>query len=144
MDHQKTSAAQSETDYVRDMMKEFRRLVDKLGIILIIATHVPAKLIRGDGSLEPFKIAQAFGSVQFGNKADRGICVIRTKRLPSQEDDAEPIVNEKGYAIIRLDKAKIERKMGKKGTVACRLNADKFLLEYDSYATSCVEELWRD
>ena len=37
-DHVKP-ASQSETDYVRDMMKEFRRLVDELQIILLVATR---------------------------------------------------------------------------------------------------------
>jgi AAA domain len=105
IDHVKDSR-QSETDYVRDMMKEFRRLVNKLGIILIVVTHVPAKMIRGNGEIEPFRLAQAFGSVNFANKVDRGICVLRTKSLGGE------------HMILRFDKSKIERKMGRKGTTA--------------------------
>lgn len=133
MDHQKDSR-QSETDYVRDMMKAFRRLVDKLQIILIIATHVPAKMIKGDGSIEPFRLAHAFGSVQFANKADRGVCVVRTKKFDK--------IN--GHTILRLDKSKIERKMGVKGTVALRLDINRFCFEYDGQATKEVQDVWKD
>lgn len=143
MDHQK-NASQSETDYVRDMMKSFRRLVDKLKVILNIATHVPARLIKGDGSIEPFKIAHSFGSVQFANKADRGICVLRAKRITDPDDPERILEHPGGYCIIRLDKSKVERKMGKKGTVVCRLNTDNFSLEYDAEATRCLQGVWSD
>lgn len=133
IDHVK-DMRQSETDYVREMMKSFRRLVDKLQIILIIATHVPAKMIAGDGSIEPFKISNAFGSSQFANKADRGICILRTKKFDKKH----------GHSIIRLDKSKIEQRMGKKGTVAARFNAQNFTLEYDSEATGQVQDIWKD
>ncbi len=133
MDHVK-DVRQAETDYVRDMMKAFRRLADKLQIILIIATHVPAKNIKGDGSIEPFKIAQAFGSVQFANKADRGLCVVRTKKFNKTD----------GHTILRLDKAKIERTMGKRGTIALRLDVDRFQFEYDGHVTAEVREVWKD
>lgn len=133
MDHQK-DIRQSETDYVRDMMKAFRRMVDKLQIILIVATHVPAKVIKGNGDIEPFKIGHAFGSVQFANKADRGICVVRTKKFDKSN----------GHTIIRLDKSKIERRMGRKGTVAVRLVDQFFQFEYDAHVTTEVKEVWKD
>lgn len=133
MDHVK-DARQNETEYVRDMMKAFRRLVDKLQIILLIATHVPAKIISGSGKVEAFKIAHAFGSVNFANKADRGLCVLRTKEF-------EPI---HGHTILRLDKSKIERRMGNKGTVAARLNMQSFQLEYDGHVTAQVQDVWKD
>lgn len=133
MDHQK-DARQVETDYIRDMMKEFRRLVDRLQIVMVIATHVPAKMIKGDGAIEPFRIAHAFGSVQFANKADRGICVVRTKKFEKKN----------GHAVIRLDKSKIERKMGRKGTVALRFDENRFSFEYDGYATEQVQDVWKD
>lgn len=133
MDHVK-DARQSETDYIRDMMKAFRRLVDKLQVILVIATHVPAKMIKGDGSIEPFRIAHAFGSVQFANKADRGICVVRTKKFEKKS----------GHTIIRLDKSKIERKMGRKGTVGLRFDEEKFKFEYDGHVTKEVQDVWKD
>lgn len=133
MDHIK-DVRQAETDYVRDMMKAFRRLVDRLQIILMICTHVPAKTIRGDGSVEAFKIAQSFGSVQFANKADRGICILRTKKF----DDNY------GHTIIRLDKSKIERKMGRRSTVGLRFSPERFEYEYDANVTSEVKDVWKD
>lgn len=133
MDH-KRDPRQLETDYVKDIMRLFRDLVDEEQIILIIATHIPGKFIRGDGSIEPFKIGHAFGSSNFGNKADRGICLARTKKFDPRN----------GHAIIRLDKAKVERKMGRKGTVAARLDADRFSLDYDGNATMAVQDIWKD
>lgn len=148
MDHRKDTRL-SETDYVRDVMKDFRRLVDRLGIILNIATHVSAKVIRGDGTIEPFRIAHAFGSVQFANKADRGMCVLRSKRIQAPlnmngKPSGEPIQYENGFLIARLDKSKIERKMGRRGVVACRFDPNRFCYEYDANATKYVQDIWRD
>lgn len=133
MDHQK-DARQSETEYVKEMMKCFRRLVDAEKIILLIITHIPAKYIKGDGSIEPFKIGHSFGSSQFGNKADRGICICRTKKMEKTN----------GHTVLRLDKSKIERKMGRRGTIAARFDDRTFSLEYDGYATQEVEGIWKD
>jgi archaellum biogenesis ATPase FlaH len=133
MDHQK-DARQSETDYIRDMMKAFRRMVDRLQIILIVATHVPAKIIKGNGDIEPFKIGHAFGSVQFANKADRGICVVRSKKFDKTD----------GHTIIRLDKSKIERRMGRRGTVALTLQQRYFQFNLDSAATAEIKDVWKD
>ncbi len=133
MDHVK-DIKQSETDYVRDVMKDLRRLVDELKIILIVATHVPAKIIKGNGEIEPFKIAQAFGSSQFGNKADRGICILRAKKWDPTN----------GHTILRLDKAKVEGKMGIRGTLGLRFDRNKFRFEYDAYVTESVRDVWKD
>lgn len=133
MDHKK-DVRQIETEYVRDAMRAFRKTVDTNRIILPIATHVPAKMIRGDGGIEPFKIAHAFGSGNFGNKADRGLCIVRTKKF-------EPA---NGHTIWRLDKSKVEERMGVRGTVASRLNIDSFEMEYDAYVTDQVKDIWKD
>jgi archaellum biogenesis ATPase FlaH len=133
MDHQR-DPRQTETDYVKDIMRSMRDLVDEEQIILIIATHIPGKFLKGDGGVEPFRIGHAFGSSNFGNKADRGICIARTKAYDRQS----------GHAIIRLDKSKIERKMGRKGTIAARLDTDRFSLEYDGYATQEAQDIWKD
>jgi hypothetical protein len=130
VDHVK-DARQTETDYVRDMMKAFRRLVDKLQIVLLIVTHVPAKNIRGNGEIEPFKLAHCFGSVQFANKADRGLCVVRTQGLGGD------------HMVIRQDKAKDEEFMGGKGTVAVRYRSETHSLEYDGEATAQVQDVWK-
>lgn len=133
LDHVK-DVRQIETDYVRDAMISFRRLVDSLGVILLIATHVPARMISGDGTIEPFKIAHSFGSGNFGNKADRGLCVVRTKKFESV----------RGHTVIRLDKAKVEERMGQRGTVAARLDISGFSLDYDANATAGVQDVWKD
>lgn len=141
MDHKK-DIRQLETDYVRDAMKDFRRLVDKLGIILLIATHVPAKMIKGDGSIEPFKIAHSFGSGNFGNKADRGICIVRTKAFNGEKCDNPNW--RLGHTIIRIDKSKVESSMGPRGTVALRFNEGTFSYSRDGKATAAVQDVWKD
>lgn len=133
MDHKK-DIRQIETDYIRDAMRLFRRVVDSNKIILGIATHVPAKMIRGDGAIEPFKIAHSFGSGNFGNKADRGLCIVRTKKFEATD----------GHTIWRLDKSKVEERMGHKGTVASRLDVKRFHFEYDADATHQVKDVWKD
>jgi hypothetical protein len=130
LDHQK-DVRQNETDYVRDMMKAFRRLVDELKIILIIVTHVPAKFIRGDGAIEPFRIGHAFGSAQFGAKADRGFCVVRSRSLGGD------------HMVVRFDKVKVERLMGRKGTVALRYEEANHTVSYDKPATEQVRDIWK-
>lgn len=133
MDHKKDVRV-IETEYVRDAMRMFRKTIDTNRIIMGIGTHVPAKMINGDGSIMPFKIAHSFGSGNFGNKADRGLCVVRTKKF-------EPI---NGHTIWRLDKSKVEERMGRKGTVASRFDIPNFNMEYDAYATQAVADVWKD
>jgi twinkle protein len=140
MDHTK-DARMMETDYIRDMMKAFRRLVNKLGIVLNVVTHVPAKVINGNGTVEPFRLAQAFGSVQFANKCDRGFCVVRSKTFP-RNSDGGPGGHDR--MIIRKDKSKVERLMGKKGQVAVEYIPDRHTLRYDGRATAEIQEIWRD
>lgn len=133
MDHKK-DVRQIETEYIRDAMRMFRRSVDTNRIISAIGTHVPAKMINGDGSIQPFKIAHSFGSGNFGNKADRGLCIVRSKKWEAT----------RGHTIWRLDKSKVEEKMGIRGTVASRFDTANFHMEYDAYATEQVKDIWKD
>lgn len=133
---QEKDARQSETDYVRDMMLEFRKVVHDIGAILIIVTHVSAKSYAEDGSPRPFRVANAAGSAQFGNKADRGICVLRTRKL--RGDGIGP----QDHMVIRFDKAKDEETMGKLGTVACNFDAPRMGITFDASATAEVQDLW--
>lgn len=133
MDHKRPPNVM-ETDYVKDILREFRDIVDQEQIICEIATHVPGKYIRGDGSIEPFKSGNAFGSSNFGNKVDRGICIARTKAFEES----------RGHTVIRLDKAKVERKMGRRGTVAAWFDEDRFDFVYDGPATLECKGIWKD
>jgi hypothetical protein len=83
--------------------------------------------------MKPFKIGHAFGSSQFGNKADRGICVIRSKALGGD------------HTLVRFDKVKVERLMGRKGTVALQYNPQNHVFTYDTAATNDerVRNLWK-
>jgi hypothetical protein len=103
-EHDATRAPnQTETQYVGEMMKKFRKMVDRLGIILIVVTHVSAKSYDESGAIKPFRVANASGSVQFGNKADRGICILRTNALGEKASlDAED------HMVLHFDKFKDE------------------------------------
>lgn len=143
-EHDSTRAPnQTETEYVRDMMIKFRKLVHGLGIIMIVVTHVSAKSYEETGKIKPFRIANASGSVQFGNKADRGICVLRTKALkdyasPNPEDGT--VAEE--HMLLHFDKAKDEEVMGKRGTVACVFDPLRMSLTQDLGATMEARKLW--
>ena len=147
-EHDSTRAAnQTETEYVRDMMIKFRKLVHGLGIIMIVVTHVSAKSYAEDGSIKPFRLAQASGSVQFGNKADRGICVLRTSTL--RDYSSVEIIDESGefkraddHMLIHFDKAKDEEIMGKRGTMACVFDPREMSLIEDKGATLEARKTW--
>jgi hypothetical protein len=112
------------------MMKKFRKMVDWLGIILIVVTHVSAKSYDESGAIKPFRVANASGSVQFGNKADRGICILRTNALGEKASlDAED------HMVLHFDKFKDEETMGRKGTIACVLDTKTVTLTLDPGAT---------
>jgi hypothetical protein len=137
-EHDSTRAPnQSETEYVREMMIKFRKLVHGLGIIMIVVTHVSAKSYDETGKIKPFRIANASGSVQFGNKADRGICILRTETLSESSDWGAS-----EHMVLHFDKAKDEEVMGRKGTVACVFDPKSMTLTEDKGATMKARESW--
>lgn len=147
-EHDSTRAPnQTETEYVRDMMIKFRKLVHGLGIIMIVVTHVSAKNYDEMGGVKPFRIANASGSVQFGNKADRGICVLRTSSLKdyASADVADAngeLKRASEHMLLHFDKAKDEEVMGKRGTIACVFDPLRMGLEEDRGATLEARKLW--
>jgi hypothetical protein len=128
---------QTETEYVREMMTMFRKLVHGLGIILVVVTHVSAKSYDEAGKIKPFRVANASGSVQFGNKADRGICILRTAGL---RDSSSVCADE--HMVLHFDKAKDEEVMGRRGTVACVFDPKTLTLIEDQGATAKARQLW--
>ena len=128
---------QTETDYVREMMMQFRKLVHGLGIILVVVTHVSAKSYDEAGGIKPFRIANASGSVQYGNKADRGICILRAKQLARFSSLGAP-----EHMVLYFDKAKDEETMGARGTIACAFDPKTMMLTKDGGATEKAQELW--
>lgn len=137
-EHDSTRKAnQTETEYVRDMMVMFRKLVHGLGIILVVVTHVSAKSYDETGKIKPFRIANASGSVQFGNKADRGICILRTNSLNEGSS-----LGADDHMVLRFDKFKDEETMGKKGTVACVYDPKTMTLVEDVGASAMARQSW--
>lgn len=129
---------QTETDYVRDMMKEFQAMARRLGIIIVIVTHVSAKLYDEKGGIRPFRIAHAAGSSAFGAKATRGICVLRTTDLREMSDTGAG-----DHTILYFDKNKVEETMGSRGPVACLFDPTRMRLHQDVGATMHVRTIWR-
>jgi len=128
---------QTETDYVRDMMQEFQKLVRDLEIVLIIVTHVAAKSYDESGKIKPFRLANAMGSSNFGSAAHRGICMCRTNSLQMVSD-----FNARDHMVINFDKAKNEETMGERGTVACVFDRNTMRLTYDAGATAEARRMW--
>lgn len=128
---------QTETDYVRDMMQEFQKLVRELDIILIIVTHVAAKSYDESGRIKPFRLANAMGSSNFGSAAHRGICMCRTASLAEFSDTGA-----RDHMVINFDKAKDEETMGERGTVACLFDRNSMTLTIDHGATLQAKKLW--
>lgn len=140
-DHQRHQK-QNETEYVREAMKAIRRLTDELQIIVDLNTHVSAEFINNDGSIKPFKIAHSFGSSQFANKADRGFCVVRTKRFDENGDY---------HMLVRQDKVKEEDQpgmeaMGKRVTMLFKYSHRSNTIYFDGNASADekVQGIWRD
>lgn len=139
-DHQR-HAKQNETEYVREVMKAFRRLVDELRIIMNITTHVGAEYIGNDGSIKPFRVAHSFGSSQFANKMDRGFCVMRTDKWAEEGES---------HMLVRQDKVKEEDQpgmeaMGKKATMLFKYHSPNNQIYYDGKmsAEESVQKIWR-
>jgi nicotinamide riboside kinase len=133
-DHEKGNT-QSETDYVRDLLKSIRKLIHQLNVIVILVTHVAKDSYGKDGKPSAFRLASAHGSIQFGNKSDRGICVARSEYFDGD------------HTLIRFDKVKVEGQqfMGNKGSIAMTLDVDNCDLVYDAYVSEQEEfkSIWR-
>jgi hypothetical protein len=72
------------------------------------------------------------GSVQFGSSAARGICVMRTSDLIGSGD----------HMIVHFDKIKVERTMGRKGTLALRYHEDCHKLIHCLDASRIASDAW--
>lgn len=128
---------QTETEYVAEVTLKFQRLVRDLKIILGLVTHVSAKSYDESGAIRPFRLANAAGSVQFGNRADRGICVVRTGSLRDHST-----LGADDHTVIRFDKCRNEARMGRRGTIACVFDPANMTLQYDHGATQKARTLW--
>jgi hypothetical protein len=125
----------TETQYVNKMLREMNEFTASHKCIMIVVTHISAKSYDDEGNIRPFRIAQAHGSSHFGKMADRGICVARTRALPSAAGEDR--------MIVRFDKAKDEETMGKIDTIAVKYDRDRMDIDVDDDATTELRELWR-
>ncbi len=133
-DHERYSH-ENETEYCKRIMKELSALSIELRVIFCVVTHIPKAKYAEDGSIKPFRVADAMGSVQFGSTASRGICVLRAQVMKHHNDMRD-------YLVIHFDKIKNERNMGKKGTLAVRYNMDRHSLEHCPDASATAHEMW--
>lgn len=157
-DHE-LQASERETIYVRRVLKEARALARELGIIFKIVTHLPkSAYAERSGGVKPFRIVDSAGSAEFGNKADHGFCIVRTKKLAkvlrgevSDQDDRDiglSIASEFGpalgdeHAVIVVDKAKVEPEMGRRAAFAYVLDKQSNDLKFDPAATQLIRGIW--
>ena len=102
-DHLKHSK-QTEADYVINVLTKCASLCRKLNVIIMVTTHVSSEYISIDRrDFKPFKINNAFGTSQYGNKVHRGFCIARTEKW-----------SERTHMVVRQDKVKLEDKMIKR------------------------------
>lgn len=129
---------QTETEYVRDVMQVLQALARRLKIVIVIVTHVGAKMYAEDGGVKPFRIANSSGSSNFGAKATRGICMLRTTALGDYSNYGAA-----DHTVLYFDKNKNEETMGIRGPVACLFDPKRMSLVLDVGATMQVKTIWR-
>lgn len=153
------AVGQTEGDYVIDVMTKAAQLANKLKIIMLFTTHVSAEHVGLDqkGNIKPFKIANAFGTSQFGNKVHRGFCVVRTGLYGAEGES---------HMIVRQDKVKLEdrvemhvdnadgerrcrfeilqKRMGARATLALSYSGKTNQLYFSKDATEQVKHIWRE
>lgn len=144
-DHKK-HPKQTEGDYVIRVLTDAAKLCNRLNIIIVMTTHVAAEFISLGDDFKPFRLSNAFGSSQFGNKVHRGFCVSRTKAW-----------NPASHMIIRQDKVKLENKyvtregkpfllkerMGFTDTMAFLFDPDVNTLHHDEAYSAKAREKWK-
>jgi len=133
-------AGDTETQYVNQMLRELCMFAHSNKVIMIVVTHISSNSYDENGGIRPFRIAQAHGSSHFGKMADRGICVFRTRNL---ETTAHLPDEERDRMGVRFDKAKDEESMGKRDTIALKLDTKAMNITMDVEATEEIRELWR-
>jgi hypothetical protein len=82
----------TETQYINKMLRDMREFTAVHDVIMNVVTHISAKSYDEEGGIRPFRVAQAHGSSHFGKKADRGLCVARTKGLKSSRGEYRMII----------------------------------------------------
>jgi len=124
----------SETEYVKDLVTGLQKVIAEFGVILIMVTHVAKDSYNPDGNVRAFRLANAHGSIHWGNGSDHGICVARTSAFGGDK------------TLIRIDKVKDEglAYMGVKKTLAYDLIVDECRLALDMQLTMSdeVQGIW--
>ena len=125
----------NETQYVNKMLRELREFTAIHDVIMIVVTHISGKSYDEEGGIRPFRVAQAHGSSHFGKKCDRGLCIARTRTLPSS--------NGEDRMIIRFDKAKDEESMGKIDDIAVKFDPYTMNMLLDLRCSDEIRKVWR-
>jgi archaellum biogenesis ATPase FlaH len=147
-ERKKQGGRQTDGEYVIDVLTDAAKLANKLKIILIITTHVAAEFISQGSELKTFRVANAFGTSQFGNKAHRAFCIARTRMWDA--------VN--SHMVVRQDKVKLEdkvyrddngkmivlkKRMGVQDTLAFKFDPKANTLDHDINATDEARKKWK-
>jgi hypothetical protein len=141
------------------MMMEAAKLTRELGVIFLLVTHLPKSGYTESGGVKPFRIVNAAGSAEFGNKADHGFCVARTSIISDllRGDRTDQRFSEallrtirdrlgpcKGreHVILAVDKVKVEPDMGRRGALAYVLDPTANNLIFDAAGTQIAATIW--
>ena len=125
---------QTETEYVKAVMRVLHKLSVELNAIFIVVTHITKAKYAEGNTIRPFRVADAMGSVQFGSTGARGICVLRTSQLIGPND----------HLVAHFDKIKTEgaTDMGELGTIALRYVRERHEFIHDADASRDAADAW--
>jgi hypothetical protein len=118
------------------MMTMFRELAHGLGIILIVVTPRQRQVLRRYRQDQAVPRCQC-SRLRVGNKADRGICILRTASLREASR-----IGAHEHMVLHFDKNKDEEVMGQRGTVACVFDTTTMTLTEHPGATTAARRSW--
>jgi hypothetical protein len=135
---------ETETQVVNELLKLARQFTDVHKIIFNIVTHVGSKTFDDEGGIRPFRLSSAHGSSNFGKKADRGLCIARSRRLNRDQHQVEAGIGEdEDRMILRFDKAKDEENRGERADLALDFDRSTMDIKFDLLATQRLRKAWR-
>jgi archaellum biogenesis ATPase FlaH len=121
------AAGRTETIIDIGRQRSANRIIEHYaGPVWCLTVPTGAYFVRRNGA-----VAVCGNSVQFANKADRGMCVARTRAYGGD------------HMILAMDKVKIERLMGRRDVCALSYDWDRHAMRYDVQASNRLREDWK-
>ena len=81
------TGSETETKYAQKVLTRMQKITRKWNCTIIMVTHLPKHHGNARKGLRVFRIGDAAGTKEFGNKSDLGFCVSRTPLIASAIQD---------------------------------------------------------